>query len=110
MNKGSGGNKLKHVGPTFVLGSMQGDGVRLGTPAAAGAQRAPLAEASPEVFGSLGNLLSAHEVDGISQLQSLPSGCRGHEQLHLLKPWLNRGVVFVAQGDGGRVTAWRLAE
>ena len=33
----------------------------------------------------------------------------GHEQLHLLKPWLNRGVVFVAQGDGGRVTAWRLA-
>jgi hypothetical protein len=33
----------------------------------------------------------------------------GREQLHLLKPWLNRGVVFVAQGDGGRVTAWRLA-
>ena len=33
----------------------------------------------------------------------------GHEQLHLLKLWLNRGVVFVAQGDGGRVTAWRLA-
>ena len=33
----------------------------------------------------------------------------GHEQLHSLKPCINRGVVFVAQGDGGRVTAWRLA-